>query len=282
VSITTDKTEYEQGKAVKITIENNSDREITFGVISLEMETGGWTELWSEEGEIMIVDTFEELVEDIFCDCNVKCNKLPLAIEASLSEEYAWDQEIGLCDKLPLNKKLRFKIRSWNSGYINYSNEFTIKERSAFDARCGEKVEGVGFCRAFRDGYEFNSETGKCIKKGASGCSFGIPFATIEECQEVCEKKEPKDKESCEKLGGTWMIRDVEVCSLPTSDSEKECSDSSQCEGYCIAELSEKEYKETMQGTIIYTEGKCTAKTTAFGCAPHVDDGKVNGILCMD
>ena len=70
-----------------------------------------------------------------------------------------------------------------------YSNEFTIKEKLALDARCAEKVTGHGYCRAFREGYEFDSVTEKCIKKGASGCSFNIPFETLEECQEVCEKK---------------------------------------------------------------------------------------------
>ena len=72
---------------------------------------------------------------------------------------------------------------------IVYSNEFTIKEKSALDARCGEKVKKDEICSAsFGIGYEFNLETKKCIQKGVSGCSVESPFKTLEECQEVCEE----------------------------------------------------------------------------------------------
>ncbi|MCK5061148.1 hypothetical protein KAR28_01200 [Candidatus Parcubacteria bacterium] len=70
-----------------------------------------------------------------------------------------------------------------------YSNEFTVKEKSALDARCGEKVKGIGYCRMMNMGYEFNLETGKCVMKEVSGCSAESPFDSLEECQKVCEEK---------------------------------------------------------------------------------------------
>ena len=74
-----------------------------------------------------------------------------------------------------------------------HSNEFTIKEKSALDLRCNEKVQLFGNCEAYfkETGYEFNSETKKCVERfiKGSGCGVKNPFKTLEECQEVCEKK---------------------------------------------------------------------------------------------
>ena len=270
VIITTDKTEYELGEIVEMKIKNDLDKELTF-VLSIEnFENGSWN----------------KIVEDTRCDCGFhNCIKLELYVEANSERTYFWNQKSGLCNELPLWQKLRIEMiygeRRGNSETI-YSNEFTIKEKSALDARCGEKVVGVGLCEALGIGYEFNSETGKCIKRGVSGCSFEIPFQSLEECQEVCEEVKPKNKESCEAAGGKWEINDAAVCNLPTSDSGKECTDSSQCEGLCIAELSSEEYNKAIKGTVIYTKGRCSGETSVLGCTPIVNDGKVFGILCMD
>ena len=48
------------------------------------------------------------------------------------------------------------------------------------------------------------------------------------------------DQESCEEVGGEWKVWGnalgaVAECNLPTSDSGKICSDSSECESYCEA-----------------------------------------------
>ena len=192
VVITTDKMEYEVGEEVKIVIKNNSDEKITFGIISLEIDSGEMMNLWGVDGDSMQIPVFDELVKDIYCDCNNECKKLPLSIKANLNEKYVWDQKIGLCDELSLGIKLRFGIKSWDSGYINYSNEFTIKEKSALDARCGEKVRdtnsGGNSCDTLYVGYEFDSETKKCIKRSVLICSIISPFKTLEECQEICEK----------------------------------------------------------------------------------------------
>lgn len=78
----------------------------------------------------------------------------------------------------------------------------------------------------------------------------------------------PTNKESCELLGGWWgtigRMR-VEICNLPTSDAGKECSDSDECEGYCIAELSREDWDKAIHG-VIYSKGKCTAWISISGC----------------
>ena len=94
----------------------------------------------------------------------------------------------------------------------------------------------------------------------------------------------PTDKESCEALGGIWGRVGLslnEECNLPTSDAGKECSDSDDCEGSCIAELSKEDQDKARQG-VVYTKGKCTAWKITLGCQAFVEDGKVRGILCVD
>lgn len=56
----------------------------------------------------------------------------------------------------------------------------------AAGSKCDQKVRGIGSCDAAGIGYEFDSGTEKCAKKIASGCTFEIPFNSLEECQEAC------------------------------------------------------------------------------------------------
>jgi len=51
----------------------------------------------------------------------------------------------------------------------------------------------------------------------------------------------PKDKETCLAKNGKWAkigLFPEEECNLPTSDAGRECSDVSQCEGTCLADLT--------------------------------------------
>lgn len=92
------------------------------------------------------------------------------------------------------------------------------------------------------------------------------------------------DKESCETLGGSWGkigLSQEESCNLPTSDAGKECSDSGECEGSCIAELLQEDWNKAVQG-VVYTKGKCTAWKITVGCHAFVESRKVQGILCVD
>jgi len=96
----------------------------------------------------------------------------------------------------------------------------------------------------------------------------------------------PKDKASCEARNGTWEaigLSPQEVCVLPTADAGTVCTDSSQCQGACVAELSQSDYDKLMRYHIpIPTSGKCTSTTSSVGCNAYVENGVVNGILCVD
>lgn len=99
------------------------------------------------------------------------------------------------------------------------------------------------------------------------------------------DEKVPDTKASCEAAGGTWAafgISPIEKCVLPASDAGKECSDSSECEGSCIAELSKEDNDKVSRGEAVPAKGKCTSSKSVFGCFPIVTQGKVDGILCID
>ena len=52
----------------------------------------------------------------------------------------------------------------------------------------------------------------------------------------------PKDEISCASASGVWKkigIRPREECNLPTTDSGKICSGSNQCEGVCLADITD-------------------------------------------
>ncbi|MFH1126295.1 MAG: hypothetical protein V1703_04155 [Candidatus Altiarchaeota archaeon] len=95
----------------------------------------------------------------------------------------------------------------------------------------------------------------------------------------------PSDKESCEALGGRWGrigISPVESCNLPAKDVGKECSNQEDCEGACLAELTNEQYELVENGEVIEAKGRCSDRLIVVGCQMRVEDGKVYGLLCVD
>ena len=143
-------------------------------------------------------------VEMVLGMCGVIGGLVYDTIESYGNMEYNWHQEEKSCDNpkaavfKPISKQVpigKYRIKSVVLDFndadkkkIIHSNEFTIKEKSAVDARCSEKVTGEGNCPGAWLGYEFDQNEGICIKKGVSGCSHKTPFETLEKCQEVCEE----------------------------------------------------------------------------------------------
>lgn len=96
----------------------------------------------------------------------------------------------------------------------------------------------------------------------------------------------PKDQPACLAAGGKWGrigLGPRAECNLPTSDAGAICSDSSECESLCIAELSKADQERvTREKAIIQTKGKCAAWRIVVGCIARVENGQVKGILCID
>jgi hypothetical protein len=88
----------------------------------------------------------------------------------------------------------------------------------------------------------------------------------------------PGDQLSCEKLGGAWGrfgLMEIDQCNLPTTDANKGCNDSSDCEGVCFTDAA------VPQGT--KTNGQCYNKTITLGtCLNLVHDGIAQGQVCED
>ena len=96
----------------------------------------------------------------------------------------------------------------------------------------------------------------------------------------------PKDKETCLAMGGKWGrigIGSREECNLPTVDGGKVCTDTRDCEGMCLAELSPAERDQLVKNKApLATKGKCTQWRIVVGCIARLEDGQVKTILCID
>ena len=210
VTITTDKTEYELGESASVIIKNNFSEEIFISYPIIER---------------IINDNYIPLKGSVvWPGCGVTGGLIYLTLEPSEAVKHQWDQKEKWCStdfsdrnvylKEVLSGKYRVKseiikrikseeedpcnVSGKPSGEFVYSNEFTIKEKSALDARCSEKVKdlsGVGNvnCSVMSFGYEYDLLNKKCAAVSIKGCSMKTPFKTLKECQEVCEKKEVDD-----------------------------------------------------------------------------------------
>jgi hypothetical protein len=95
----------------------------------------------------------------------------------------------------------------------------------------------------------------------------------------------PKDKESCEAANGVWGpigLAPYDVCNVPTSDGGMICSDNSECEGYCFADLTPEMEDQLAQGKSLVTLGQCSDWTQEIGCIAFVESGRVENMLCID
>jgi hypothetical protein len=92
----------------------------------------------------------------------------------------------------------------------------------------------------------------------------------------------PTTKTECEAQNGEWKrigLDLTESCNLKTGDGGSVCSDTADCQGDCIAELTGREQRD---GDTIITTGKCAAWTRTTGCHAFVENGRVNGVICKD
>ncbi|MFH1443269.1 MAG: hypothetical protein ABIG96_04515, partial [Candidatus Micrarchaeota archaeon] len=74
------------------------------------------------------------------------------------------------------------------------------------------------------------------------------------------------DEQSCTRIGGAWKdVGGVWGCYLFTKDAGRKCTDSNQCEGYCISHL---------KGA---TSGLCAQTIPLQGCDYRIDNGTEKG-----
>jgi hypothetical protein len=91
----------------------------------------------------------------------------------------------------------------------------------------------------------------------------------------------PTDRAACEARGGKWgpvgMVP-LPSCNLPAKDAGKICRDDGECEGDCLAELTDEQKRHLP----VETTGRCSAWRRNPGCLPHVEHGWVQAVVCVD
>jgi hypothetical protein len=120
-------------------------------------------------------------------------------------------------------------------------------------------------------------------------------FKAVEDCQnagippEQCIRSSPtyeQYKSWCEEQGGYFGyvgLYPVEQCNLPTPDGGSNCTDSSECEGMCVARLTpEQDDKITSGEALQNMTGTCTSYKKTVGCLAEVINGTVEYIICID
>jgi hypothetical protein len=122
-----------------------------------------------------------------------------------------------------------------------------------------------------------------------SGCNppTTTDTATTAEKKEKTVIEFPQTQEDCLAKGGIWKkvgIFPNEICNIPTKDGGKECSSSNDCEGSCLAVLTEDQRSLLMNGKKLNENvpGKCTGMLRNFGCIGFVENSKVDKFLCLD
>ena len=81
----------------------------------------------------------------------------------------------------------------------------------------------------------------------------------------------PDNEQDCLAQGGAWGPQGMlqrDMCDLPATDAGQPCTNSSQCQGLCLASDSS-------------STGTCSPRTLNFGCFEVVEDGAKMG-LCID
>ena len=84
----------------------------------------------------------------------------------------------------------------------------------------------------------------------------------------------PDNEADCNEANGQWGrfgLYQIEECNVPTPDVGRICTDSFECISACVSELPTGD------------SGTCYGWTIVRGtCLNYVEDGKVNGTLCVD
>jgi hypothetical protein len=117
----------------------------------------------------------------------------------------------------------------------------------------------------------------------ATACSLLEPTDTTPKDPRPPEKGgySEEQKAECDALGGTYkpagMLGHFR-CNIPYSDGGQACTNSSDCEGKCLASEDTRfdpKYEKR-------TSGKCQMTDNPFGCNAEIRDGKVQPALCVD
>jgi hypothetical protein len=94
--------------------------------------------------------------------------------------------------------------------------------------------------------------------------------------QEQTKGNAIKSETLCKQRGGNWIgTKGSEYCVLPYPDAGKACKSSKECEGHCVASVSNDRMAPTPN------QGTCQVNDDPDDCGrPHFEDGKVIYFNC--
>ena len=108
------------------------------------------------------------------------------------------------------------------------------------------------------------------------GCSL-LGYPQLRSIPIATKPAIPTTKAGCDSAGGNWSQQGLGggpfVCDLQTHDALKICTDSTQCEGACLVQVSIPEGQPGI--------GSCSSFVRTYGCHKFIQDGVVRGI-CAD
>ena len=94
------------------------------------------------------------------------------------------------------------------------------------------------------------------------------------------------EKERCELQGGVWgSLGDLgeERCTQSDENEVIVCTDSIECGGYCVAQLTPEQEQDVLEGAILSVDGGvCTQTLEPGSCYPIVENGEVRSVLCAE
>jgi len=101
-----------------------------------------------------------------------------------------------------------------------------------------------------------------------------------------CGKKVvlPKNQKDCLIIGGIWKKLGpdpFETCNIKATDRGTICTDSSECEGLCQADMTPNQMKQGMKGKVRKGKGRCSVWRVELGCMGVVESGMMK-VLCID
>ncbi len=335
VSVVLDKTEYLKGEPVKITITNNRNEPIYISPYdafpSAYFISRFIDNKWQRVSQNCQCEN--RCVDGTLMPCPQYSMPAPYFRELKSPFSTEWKQTecvsnenqkcgaetyAAVADGQVQTGKYKVEFCYWNKKDIDLekmvdfapqdkkvciSNEFAIiKEKSAIDPRCGQKVKITGTCegKLIDDiGYQFNSEIGKCIEKvvGGNGCRVETPFNSLEECQKVCENSAEEceidsDCASCGSGCASLEMSQKDICHIGLELNECVCvshkciKKEKNCDLYEMP-MTEKQIKEctcVLEGykKFYRLSGAYCATNSQKPCSVHADCPKGERCISRD
>ncbi|MBU1325709.1 MAG: hypothetical protein KJ676_10735 [Alphaproteobacteria bacterium] len=106
------------------------------------------------------------------------------------------------------------------------------------------------------------------------------PVPAVEPAPGQTRPEVPATAEACRAAGGSWGPQGLlgrAQCVMPMPDAGKACRDGDDCVGDC---RGDPEKGGAAPGDPM--TGKCQATTSPFGCYTRIEDGRAEGMLCVD